>query len=260
LSDSAPAQTRFVILAAPRTGSNWLCSLLNSHSDILCHHEVFNPNGIFYALDFRDGTLDLGTIDERNRQPLEFLNRIWRHPLGSTCIGFKMTRGQDERVLQAVLDDRAVRKIVLRRRNVLRTYVSEKIAEQTGRWEAYESSELKEKPSRVCVKIEDLRDHVRLNDAFYDRLEQTLWLSGQRCMAVWYEQLFAIDAHSWLLKFLDVSPANLIAKSVKQNPDDLTQLISNYHEFESAVAGTEFGPFVENEEVCAYGRELSGNA
>ena len=37
--------TRFVILAAPRSGSNLLCTLLDSHPEILCHHEVFNPVG-----------------------------------------------------------------------------------------------------------------------------------------------------------------------------------------------------------------------
>ena len=45
--------TRFVILAVPRTGSNLLCTLLNSHPEILCHHEVFNPQGIFTALTHR---------------------------------------------------------------------------------------------------------------------------------------------------------------------------------------------------------------
>jgi LPS sulfotransferase NodH len=259
LSNSQAGTTCFVILAAPRTGSNWLCSLLNSHPGILCHHEVFNPNGIFYALDCRDGALDLGTIEERNRRPLEFLNRIWQNPRGSDCVGFKMTRGQDERVLQAVLSDRSVRKIVLRRRNVLRTYVSEKIAEQTGRWEVYDSSELKKKPSRVRIEIEDLRDHMRVNDAFYDRLEQNLCLSGQTFLGVCYEQLFAIDAHSRLLKFLDVSPSNLAAKSVRQNPGDLTQLISNYHELESTLAGSEIQALLEDGEVDAHGRELSGN-
>jgi LPS sulfotransferase NodH len=64
---------RFVILAAPRTGSNWLCSLLNSHPDVLCHHELFNPSGVFYALGHRDGALDLGTPEERDRRPLAFL-------------------------------------------------------------------------------------------------------------------------------------------------------------------------------------------
>src|SRR6516164_8567844 len=105
LSDNSHATTRFVILAAPRTGSNMLCTLLHSHPEILCHHEVFNPNGIFYALGYRNGEIDLGTIDERDRSPIEFLARLWQHPIGFNCFGFKMTRGQDERVLQTVLED-----------------------------------------------------------------------------------------------------------------------------------------------------------
>ena len=36
-----------------------LCTLLGSHPEILCHHEVFNPSGIFYALYYRDGRIDL---------------------------------------------------------------------------------------------------------------------------------------------------------------------------------------------------------
>ena len=110
----AREHTRFVILAAPRSGSNLLCTLLNSHQEILCHHEIFNPSGIFYVLDHRDGSLDLGTLEDRDRRPLEFLDRLWRHDLDFPCVGFKMTRGQDERVLEAVLADRQVCKVLLR--------------------------------------------------------------------------------------------------------------------------------------------------
>jgi hypothetical protein len=53
--------TRFVIFAVPRTGSNWLCSLLNSHPEIICHHEIFNPERIIYSTSYRDGQLDFGS-------------------------------------------------------------------------------------------------------------------------------------------------------------------------------------------------------
>ena len=39
-----------------------LCTLLGSHEDVLCHHELFNPRGVYYALELRDGTFDLGGI------------------------------------------------------------------------------------------------------------------------------------------------------------------------------------------------------
>ncbi|MCA9265021.1 MAG: sulfotransferase, partial [Planctomycetales bacterium] len=67
---------RFVILAVPRTGSNLLCTLLNSHPEILCHHEVFNPQGIFLALTQRDRPHSLPSLDERNRDPLRFLDEV----------------------------------------------------------------------------------------------------------------------------------------------------------------------------------------
>lgn len=54
--------TRFVILAASRTGSNMLCAILDWHPAVLCHHELFNPTGIYYALPLRDGDFSLGTL------------------------------------------------------------------------------------------------------------------------------------------------------------------------------------------------------
>src|SRR5438445_713979 len=115
---------RFVILAAPRTGSNMLCTILDSHPLILCHHEVFNPDGIFYALDLRDGSFGPGSMEERDRDPLGFLARLWETDLGHPCIGFKMTHRQNEPVFQNVVHDREVKKILLRRQNRVKTYVS----------------------------------------------------------------------------------------------------------------------------------------
>ena len=34
--------TRFLVVCGPRTGSNMLCSALNSHPRIVCFREVFN--------------------------------------------------------------------------------------------------------------------------------------------------------------------------------------------------------------------------
>src|SRR4051794_40219654 len=65
--DAVP--TRFVILAAPRTGSNMLVTLLGSHPDVLCHHELFNDTGIYYAVPLRGGGFDLGTMEDRLHDP-----------------------------------------------------------------------------------------------------------------------------------------------------------------------------------------------
>jgi len=70
---SADRPVRFVIFAAPRTGSNLLCGLLNAHPDILCHHGLFNPGGVHWARDRRGS----GGVADRDRDPVAFLDSVW---------------------------------------------------------------------------------------------------------------------------------------------------------------------------------------
>lgn len=233
--------TRFIILAAPRTGSNLLCTLLNSHPDVLCHHELFNPGGIYYALDHRDGSLDFGNLAAREREPLAFLQQVWDHALGAACVGFKMTRGQHAGIMQAMLEDPGVRKILLYRRNRLKTYVSELRARQTDRWEVYARDELATGVPRLHVDIESFRAHCALNEAFYRDIRHGLQAGRQPWMETAYEDLLAASEHIRLLEFLGVesSRVKLAASSIKQNDTDLRALVANFGELEHALAGSE---------------------
>jgi hypothetical protein len=218
-----------------------LCTLLGSHPEVLCHHEVFNPSGIFYALDYRDGRIDLGTMEDRDRAPLSFLDRLWRCDRGSPCIGFKMTRGQNEAVLRAVLEDRAVRKIVLKRRSRLRTYVSEMIASATGQWEVYDATELVRDRPKIHVDVAAFRQHVALNVTYYAQIEGSLAASRQTFHSVVYEDLSNGAEQQRLLQFLGVAPclAALRAASVRQNSTDVRESIANCTELEAVLAGSD---------------------
>lgn len=241
MPDDTAATTRFVILAAPRSGSNLLCTLLQSHPEILCHHEVFNPSGIYYALDYRGGSLDLATIDEREQAPLEFLARIWATSLGHSCVGFKMTRGQNELVLDKVLHDRFVHKIVLRRRNRIKTFVSSLIAEQSGQWEVYNRAELVESRPTVELKVSELHQHIAANETYYARIDAVLRSTGQIGFDIAYEELTSRAEHARLLEFLDVDDRTvpLAGRSIKQNPNDLRRLVANYNEVAELLRGTD---------------------
>jgi len=233
--------TRFVILAAPRTGSNLLCTLLNSHPEVLCHHELFNPNGIFYALEYRDGSLDLGSMEARDREPFAFLQRVWEHPQGASCVGFKMTRGQDVAVMQSLIEDSAVSKILLYRRNRLKTFISEEIARQTDRWEVYTRSELAPVTPRLHVDIEAFRAHCDLNEGFYQDIRNALGSGGQRWVETAYEEILTAPEHVRLLGFLGVEATGvkLTQSSIKQGGKDLRTHIENYQELERAFQGSE---------------------
>jgi len=234
---------RFVIVAAPRTGSNMLCTLLGSHPDVLCHHELFNPDDVFYALELRDGSFDLGGISERDRDPLAFLERVWSTDLAHSHVGFKMTHRQNEAVLGAVLRDSDIRKIVLRRQNRVRTFVSQRISEETGQWEVYREVDLVSERPRVHVDVVALRESIAENEAYYDEVERFLEMTGQPFLRVLYERLVAGGERTRLLEFLGLAEparvgATLRMRSVRQNPASLRELVTNFGELEDALAGT----------------------
>ncbi len=237
--DPRAGTVRFVIVAARRTGSNLLCTLLDSHPAILCHHEIFNPRGIFYALSLRRGGFELGTMEERDRDPVAFVARIWGRPEGHRCVGFKLTCGQAEPVLAHALADRSVRKIVLRRRNRLKAYVSERIAERLDQWEVYDERELLPVRPRVEVDAGRLKCHVAEVERFYRSLADRLEDTRQGCLRVDYEDLGDPGERARLLRFLDLEPegALLEARSVKQNPRDLRELVANFDALAEALEG-----------------------
>lgn len=229
--------TRFVILAAPRTGSNLLCTLLGSHPDILCHHELFNPRGVFCARDWLDDH-PFGDIDTRDRDPTGFLDRVWSHPVGERCVGLKWTRGQSTVALRTLTSEPGVKKIVLRRRHRLKTYVSERIARELDQWEVYDRKELVRDRPRLVVEGHDALEHASTNTRFYRSLEEAL--RGQAFCDIDYEDLLMPRLHRNILQFLDVDPdVPLRPGSVKQNPDDLRQIVANFDELRSQLRGTE---------------------
>ncbi|MFD0723979.1 hypothetical protein [Lysobacter brunescens] len=231
------APRRFVILAARRSGSNLLCSLLGSHPEVRCHHELFNPNGIFTVLDEREETTTADALAARDRDPIGFLDRIWSDARGARAIGFKMTPEQAPEVLAHVLADAGIAKIVLRRQNALRRLVSERIAGITGRWEAYDDASPLARP-RVHVEADELAEHAARVDAFHAGIDAALLRSGQAALSLRYECLFDADEQARLLAFLDLPPHPLRTRSIHQNPEPLDELIDNARALRRALAGT----------------------
>lgn len=234
-----PGGVRFVVVGARRTGTNMLCTLLDSHPAILCHHEVFNPRGIFCAQGLRDADFSLGSMEERDADPVAFVDRVWGRPEGRHCLGFKLTRGQAEPVLLHVLADRSVRKIVLRRRNRVKAHVSERIAERLDQWEVYDEAELDPVRPRVEIDADRLRSEVAGNERFYRCIESRMEATGQTPLRIDYEDLGDPGERARLLRFLDVDPegAVLEARSVKQNPRDLREVVANFEALAEALEG-----------------------
>lgn len=231
---------RFLVVAARRSGSNMLCTILGAHPDVLCHHELFNPGGVYVALERRDGPAPFGDVAARDRDPFGFLDRVWSAADGRACVGFKITPAQmRDDVYDALLADAGIAKIVLYRRNVVRAFVSERIAQTLGQWEAYDAAALARGRPRVRVAADELVRYADDVRAFYDRTTGRLAATGQGWLALHYESLTALETQRRAFAYLGVTPpaAPFAARSVRQNPGPLAQLIANHDELAAALRG-----------------------
>ncbi|THF48345.1 hypothetical protein [Allorhizobium terrae] len=235
---SRPSPVRFVIFAAPRTGSNLLCSLLNAHPHILCHHGMFNPGGIHHARDRGDLAAALGTPLERDADPLSFLDKIWQTAGREAAVGFKINRGEDLFASDVLLRDPSVRKIMLKRRNRVRAYVSEKLAQITGVWESYDSSVVAE-PPKLEVDAQALQKHAQNNAVYYAQMEAVLTATGQGWFETHYELLGDWAEVTRILAYLGIeATAPLTPTCRKRGVDDLGRVIANLPELSEALRDT----------------------
>lgn len=235
---SLSSPVRFVIFAAPRTGSNLLCSLLNAHPHILCHHGVFNPGGIHHARDRGDLAGALGTVVERDADPLSFLEKIWQSVGREAAVGFKINRGEDLFASDVLLRDPSVRKIMLKRRNRVRAYVSEKLAQITGVWESYDPRDVVQPPS-LEVDALALQRHAHNNALYYAQMESVLTATGQDWLETQYELLGDWTEVTRILAYLGIEAvAPLTPTCRKRGVDDLGKVIANLPELSEALRDT----------------------
>jgi riboflavin biosynthesis pyrimidine reductase/LPS sulfotransferase NodH len=245
-----PQTVRFAIVAAPRTGSNMLCTMLNAHPEILCHHEIFNPAGIHYALDHRGDQFDPGSIAERDRYPETFLRKVFDHRCGRNAVGFKINRGQNETAFRCVLTETGIRKIILRRRNRVKTFVSELIAERTGQWESYEFSDFSRPSPAVEIDLTKLSEYLAATGDYYASIENLLHSTDQKILEITYEDLNSAAEQRRILDFLGVStslPA-LVPVTRKRNQTDLRFLVSNFNELRAGLKNEELVAQLESRE------------
>lgn len=248
-----PGVTPFVILFLPRTGSNYLASMLDTHDDILCHHEIFLPGSIHRSLSVREGTLemDLGRPEERDSDPIAFLRRVLAMNAGFRAVGFKLSLADPRRSLIASLVlNRSVRKIVVRRDNWLQVYTSALIAEQTNKFLEF-ADERDTHPGdtvRVNVDTNQFVRYARKRRIAYRALGAMLRATGQPFIEVEYRDIQEPEKVRQVLRFLGVDgTVALRARTTKQNPNRLADRIENWGDVSTRLRGTRYASLLEQD-------------
>lgn len=219
----------FVILAAMRTGSNLLESLLAQLDGVRCHGELFNP--VFIGAQGRDSHLGFD-LAARDARPLDLLAAL-RGAGGLP--GFRLFHDHDARVLAHVLADRRWAKIVLNR-NPLESYVSLGIARATGQWMV--TGRGARRSARMRFEPEGFAAHLQTQQGFQRRIQQALQTSGQTAFFLHYDDLGDVEVLNGLAAWLGLSArlARAETRLRRQNPEPLTQKVTNPEEMAEALA------------------------
>jgi LPS sulfotransferase NodH len=221
----------FVVFAEMRTGSNFLEANLNAFENIACHGEAFNP----HFLGYPKTTEILGVSqDTRDADPKQLLKEIRKS--GGVMNGFRYFHDHDPRVLDPILNDEKCAKIVLTR-NPLDSYVSWKIAQETGQWKLTDSKSRKD--GKAEFDGEEFAGHLEALQAFQIMLLNRLQTSGQTAFYIAYEDLQSVDVMNGLARYLGVDEAlqGLDKNLKKQNPSHISEKVKNFDEMEQALSG-----------------------
>jgi LPS sulfotransferase NodH len=214
----------FVLFAEMRTGSNYLEDSLNGLPDITGYGEVYNPTFLGQHNRFELLGYDM---DRREADPLGLLDAMIAGTEGLP--GFRLFHDHDDRVVERVLPDPRIAKVILTR-NPLDSYVSRKIATATGQWRLTDA-----KNRKSAQVVFDAGEFVELTDrlaAFQARLRRGLQLGGQAAFLIRYEDINDAEVLNGLAAFLG-SEGRIDAASKKlkrQNPGDLSDKVANYDE------------------------------
>ncbi len=220
----------FIVFAEMRTGSNFLESNLNALDGVNCHGEAFNPHFIGYP----NRTDVLGVSQpERDDDPARLIDAIRNGP--GVLNGFRYFHDHDPRVLELALEDVRCAKIILTR-NPLDSYVSWKIARETGQWKLTNIKRRREAQARFDST--EFTDYVGKLQEFQIVLLNRLQRSGQTPFYLSYEDLDQLDVINGLAKWLGVESRleRLNQSLTRQNPAPVLSKVTNPDDMKAALA------------------------
>ncbi len=221
----------FVVFAEMRTGSNFLEANLNAFDGITCHGEAFNPHFIGYPTS--EDILGI-TKEERDRHPERLLSQI-RMATPAAIGGFRFFHDHDQRILDTLLADPKIGKIVLTR-NPVDSYISWKIAQATGQWKL--TNVKKRKDGKATFDAKEFEAHLTALQAFQVKIMNTLQTTSQTAYYVAYEDLQDVEVMNGLARWLGASDQleSLNTALKRQNPEPTSQKVTNYETMAQSLA------------------------
>ncbi len=219
--------TSFLIVGHPRTGTSLLHTYLNSHTHI---HSLNEPLKI---------TRDIESLFK------PYSN--WIEAVGFKYF-FEYTADEEKRnTLVGMLKSRDIKVIIIRRKNQLHTYASLCIAKKTNEW-----SSIGDSKSNLSDKQITLHKDACLQafQVFQKNELDTVEIFKQASLPIFevaYETLVESPEEVMLAvqQFLGVKLQALQSLLVRQNTEQLSSLILNYHTLKNEFKHSEYEYFFD---------------
>ena len=225
---------RFIVLSRSRTGSNLLISLLNSHPHINATGEIFS------RLNGRDYKKILSKVYSKKPRFVKAsgFKIFYYHPLDDHSCGI-----WDE--LHSMND---LYVIHLKRKNVLRTLISRKIAADQDVWIVKPDQNPLSYKKQFCVNftVEELKKGFRQTKNWEDSGENQF--SNHPLLSIYYEDLASDRSTTFrkITNFLGVQYVQPKTDMKKQNQKCIRDTLANYENLKSKFAETEWASFFED--------------
>ena len=233
-----------------RCGSTVLADLLRQNKKICWDGEIYQA----YCDWLESKGIALTPNSLRGESPFALLQQHMRFS-GAKYYGFEIKfynlrcYGIKTQVFVDEIEKLGIdRFILLERRNYLRKIVSSVVAEKAGKYHLRIGS--KSKLVRVKIEIgeldldydrKSLLDHLRgFRD---DVLNFQRLMNGRRLLKLTYEDDIMQDpvkTSIQVCEFLGISPAPGVIRYTRSTPFPLRDVVANFREVETALAGTEF--------------------
>lgn len=252
LMQQQASYTRFIILGRSRVGSNLLRSFLNSHSQIVVFGEIFRRMGNI-GWDFSYYPRSKSMLKLMQEDPVSFLEtKVYgRFPRHIGAVGFKIFyyHAHDaaaEPVWSYLREHKEVKVVHLRRRNILRTYISREKAMSSNVWKETGSTSKNGSGGPMHLNYADcLREFTTTR---HWEEEYDAFFADHAKLNLDYETL-AEQPNKELKRiqeFLGVEHEPLRAETRKQAGRRLVDTVENYHELKAQFAGTPWSEFFED--------------
>jgi LPS sulfotransferase NodH len=228
----------------PRSGSNRLYTLLNSHPAVVCHSELFNRKAIYSSLRRRpemSAAGKLAALLARNAAPRRFLDDHVRKSRNAwpeaSAVGFKLFPYHSRRILRHVCTSQTYEVIYLQRNNRVLQYASDRIARRTNVWWSTAPGSQGGTAEKVDFSMRDFSRYVARLD-HYDRLVRSA-LGDKPFLEIAYEDMDR--SLPVIQQLLGVAALDALkSPAQKQNPDDWAKRFSNPDRVLEALGSTEW--------------------